>query len=318
MGIKDGEKKMKQSKLLLKQALAFSKGELVKPKPVKPMPEVNDDVIKNIRKKIAMMTMKRQMTSSKDERVSLKQDIDKLKKKIKGIMKGGSEFDTRLGESNGNLADAKKLYHAMTSPEKYISFDNEQQCNYSPPAGCGCSADIQGAQSDPTRRRLLADPNPNTAQPHNGNGDQTVLSGCPNMPAECHCERAREFDSASLIQELESKDEVDDDFSELGEDLENMFQGIVCRVRTAIVVAKVENPQLLSSVENGPVFKKYKKELAPLLSCVQNSANTDSKCANTVAGLMGDAGEVMPAVKDLQHKLGAKYHRAVKKTCSGS
>lgn len=308
--IKDGEKKMKESKVLLKQAVAFAKGELVKPAPVKPMPEVNSDEIRQQRQYIMSMEHELHSTSDADKKVTIQMNIDKAKKFMQKMMKGNNE----LGESNDNLSAVKRMYHAMITPEKYISFDNEQQCNYQPPAGCGCSSDVQGAQSDPHRhRKLLQAPNPNTSTGHNSNGDTTVLSGCPAMPADCHCEEERELNSMSLIQELQSGD---DDFSDLGDSLDNMFGGIICRVRTALDVAKSHNPKLLSAVENGKVFTKYKKEIAPLLSCVQNSAKSDRDCSPSLLALMDDADNVMPAVKDLQHKLGSPYHKAVKKSCS--
>jgi len=311
--IKDGEKKMKESKVLLKQAVAFAKGELVKPAPVKAMPTVNADEIRLIRKKIEAMQAELSNTSNADKKVTLEQDIDQAKKEIKKLM----HSKTELGEGNDNISAVKKMYRTMTSPEKFISFDNEQQCNYQPPAGCGCSADVQGAQSDPHRHRKLlqAVANPNTATPPNGNGDTTTLSGCPAMPADCHCEEERELDSMSLIQELQSGD---DDMSNLGDSLDNMFNGIICRVRTALVVAKSHNPKLLSTVENGKVFTKYKKEIAPLLSCVQDSAKSDGDCSPSLMALMDDADNIMPVVKDLQHKLGATYHKAAKKSCQKS
>jgi len=282
--VKKGEKELKQSKILFKQADQVATAKPPIKKPTKKPPSANTQAVQKYRKDLVALENKA-AKASKDEKLELSKKKKVLKKKIKKLMKPQSE----LGESMS--AELSKVFDSLTSPERYITFDHEKQCNYSPPAGCGCSGVIQTQQPDPRggSRRLLADP--------------TNKGACPAMPADCRCEE--ELDEMSLVQILDGMDEME---------RSSMFSGIICRVRTAVVMA--EKSSLLSRVEKGAVFQKHRKSLAPLLSCVKDPSKKDNACEEYLMGLMGSIGDVMPEVKKMQTKLGVPYQRAVKKKCA--
>merc|ERR1711968_113675 len=284
--IKTGENELKQSKILFKQAAAVANAKPpMKKKAAKP-PSANTQAVQKYGKELVALE-KKAKNASKDEKVTLSKKAEHLKKKIGELMK--PQFE--LGESMS--AKVAKVFDSLTSPERFITFDKENQCNYNPPAGCGCSGVIQTQQPDPRggSRRLLADP--------------VNKGACPAMPADCRCEE--ELDEVSLLQVLDGLSDME---------RSSMFKGIICRVRTAVVLAQKNDPSLLSHVEKGAVFQKNKKTLGPLLSCVKDSANEDKACEPYLFGLLGSMNDVMPEVKNLQTKLGVSYQRAVKKKCA--
>lgn len=220
----------------------------------------------------------------------------------------GSEVQLKLGDS------VDRVHRALASVDKYVTLDHDG-CDYQPPAGCGCDGTMMTQQSEPNN--LLGE---SAEQVHLDaeNEDPTSTNDCPKMPADCACRNGAA--GISLVQIIDENDatNLDDDDVEddIGDALDSMFDGIICRVRAAMAVAKSSKPSLITKMEHESAFVKHKDELAPLMSCVQDAKKTNSQCSQYLPALMGSMEEVSPIIKDMQQKLGLKYQRAVKGSCT--
>jgi len=221
----------------------------------------------------------------------------------RGVGKGkGKRKSGRKGIYKSLGETAQDIHSAITASERYISFDHER-CNYQPPAGCGCEGSFQTQQTQP---RELGEYDEVTSldatDPPPVRPDPTSTGDCPAMPADCSC---RASSAVVVLGEADQDLSTDADTSDL-------LSGIVCRVRTALAVAKIDHPELITKLEAQKAFVKHKQELAPLMSCVADAKETDTQCSKLLPALMDSVGSLMPAVQHVQHQLGVQYQRAVK------
>jgi len=224
----------------------------------------------------------------------------------------------KLGDAIG------QLHHKLTLSERHTSFDHDGGCDYNPPPGCGCSGSTMIQQSEPNNKLQEAT---EEAQLGTEDADPVSKGDCPAMPAGCAC-RSQTVAALSLVQEIEVDDNAQsndssedsstgDNDNSLEGALDSMFVGIICRVRAAMSVAQKTKPGLLNLLEKKAAFVKHKTQLKPLLSCVQDAAQSDSTCGQYLPALMDSMGEVEPMIEDMQQKLGAPYQKAAKQ-CRGA
>merc|ERR1712216_108880 len=200
-------------------------------------------------------------------------------KKAKGKGKVKKKSRARL------LGDAvTHLYNGLRVVEKHVTYDKTGKCDYKPPAGCGCEGTTLPQQTQPRELGEAADP--------------TNKGDCPAMPAGCMCRVAARADLVSML---------DEDHGDLF--TAKMYDGIVCRIRTAVNLAQTKFPSQFTKFKASATFQNDKKQigggyLAPLLACVQDEKQSDATCATYLPQLM-DEVDLTPAVSKLQHAMGA-------------
>merc|ERR1712167_245884 len=121
----------------------------------------------------------------------------------------------------------------------------------------------------------------------------TSSGNCPNMPAGCMCRASSEL---SLLEEEE----------------DSGISSIICRMRTAITLAKAKFPKELKKFKASKSITENKKSLEPLLSCLQNAK---ADCSSQVSNVMScfSCMGVLPDVQKLQHKMGRSYQKLAAK-----
>lgn len=122
-------------------------------------------------------------------------------------------------------------------------------------------------------------------------------------------ELAGDVDEAPILKFLEDNGFIDENGG--GDDISRT----VCRVRTAVGVARNSKPHVWKEFRESEAVQQNKQKLAPLFKCVEDSANTDADCDGALLEIFDPElqQELEPAVEHMNGQLGDLYLNAANK-----